>query len=102
MRVRLGVEGLHLAISRRAIERDRLVERVVRLEPHDARAAGGGSALELAEQTTADSEPANRVGDPHPLELGGLAVVKLQRTAADRLPAPRRDEGEPRRPPDPV
>ena len=58
-----------------------------------------GPAFELREQAAADPEPTRRVGDPHPLQLGGLLAVELQRAAADRLGMERRDEEEARRRP---
>ena len=41
----------------------------------------------MLEQPAADAEPAGRLGDPHPLDVGHLARVVLHGAAPDGLPA---------------
>src|SRR5207244_2493045 len=48
------------------------------------------------QEPAAQAEPADRGGDPHPLDLGGRASVKLQRTAPDRLGVQGRDQEQAR------
>src|SRR3989442_10094998 len=99
MRVGLVVEGVDLAVARRAVEAHRLGEGPVRLEPDDAGAAGRGATLELAEQAAADPQAARRLCDPHALELRRFVAVELQPAAADRLaPQGRHEEQSRRRP----
>src|SRR5437870_7130317 len=97
MRVGLVVEGVDLAVARRAVEADRLGEGPVRLEPDDAGAVGRGAALELAEQAAADAQAARRLCNPHAFDLRRLVAVKLQGAAADRLAPQGRDKEQPRR-----
>src|ERR1700724_1274596 len=92
VRVRLVVERIDLAVARGAIEADCLGERLVRLEPNDLRAVLSRVALELVQPAPADPEPARRLGHPHPLQLGRLVAVELQRAAADGLVPQRRDD----------
>ncbi len=85
VRIRLVVEGVDLAVARGPVQADRLREHLVRLEPDDVRAGGGGAALELAQQPATDPQTTNGVGDPHAFQLRWLIAVELEAAAADRV-----------------
>ena len=73
------------SIAGRAVQADRFRERVVGLQPDRVAATGGRPLLQLREQAATDAEAAGVRGDPHPLELGRLGAVELERSRADRL-----------------
>ena len=83
MRIRFVVERRNLSVTGGPIQRDGFDEGLVGFEPNDARAVSCGAVLELVQESTADAEAARRLGDPHAFELGGFAVVILERAAAD-------------------
>src|SRR4051812_28761336 len=86
VRVRLVVEGVDLDVAGRAVERDRLRQIAIRLEPNGPDALPAGQLLKLAQEPAADPEAAGLGRDPHPLQLGGPTPVQLQRAAAEGLP----------------
>src|SRR5262245_52687809 len=90
--VRLVVERRDLLVSGRPVEADRLDERLVRLEPDDPAPGGLGMTFELGEEAPADAQATGRRGDPHPLELGRVGPVELERATPDGLTAESGDE----------
>src|SRR6266702_28273 len=99
VRVGLVVEGRYLAVAGRPVQRDRLGQCLVGLQPQHPDPVRRSPGLELGQQPAAEAEAADRGRDPHPLDpgnLGGRAGVELQRAAADRLPAQRRDQEQSR------
>jgi hypothetical protein len=96
MNCRVSVECLDLDVARRAVEGDRLAQAPVRLEPYGGSTCAGCAPLELGKEAPADPQPAQGSGDPHAFQVGGAASVPLQRGAADRLRAQRRDEEQAR------
>src|SRR6185295_17529616 len=85
VRVRLAVEGGDLDVARSPVQRDRLAQVAVGLEPYHRRTRFARVALELVEQPPAEAEAARGRCDPHPLQLRRLVSVKLHRAAPDRL-----------------
>ncbi len=90
--VRLVVERVDLGVPGIAVEGDRLREGAVRLETDGGRAGFGRGLLQAGEEPPPESEPARVGRDPHALQLGGLAPVELQGTAAHGLLAAARDQ----------
>src|SRR5436190_801870 len=90
--VRLVVEGLDLAVSAAAVERDGLAQGTVRLESNDLNSRVPGVPLQLLQQTPPEPKPTCLGRDPHPLQLGRPARMKLERPTADRLMTQARDE----------
>src|SRR4051794_5210290 len=95
MGVGLVVEGLDLDVACRAIEAARFLQGSVGLQAQEADAAPARALLDLAEDTPADAEAAGAGRHPHALDLGRLAAVELQRSAADRLAAQAGDQQQP-------
>src|SRR4029077_8295362 len=73
VRVGLVVEGRHLAVAGRPVQRDRLGQRLVGLPPQDPDAVRGRLGLELGQQPAAPAAAADRGRDPPPLDLGAGA-----------------------------
>jgi hypothetical protein len=96
VRVGLVVERRHLAVAGRPVQADRLAEALIGLQSQHAHAVSGGAGLQFGQETTPQADPADPRGDPHPLDLGGRAGVKLERAAADRLRVQRRDQEQAR------
>jgi hypothetical protein len=83
--VRLVVERIDFHVTGRAIETDRLAQRLVRLELDDAHSSFACAVFELGQEASPDAEAARCRRDPHALEVGVGCTVELQRAAADRL-----------------
>ncbi|HEY6405912.1 MAG TPA: protein kinase, partial [Ktedonobacteraceae bacterium] len=66
VRVGLVVEGRHLPVAGRPVQRDRLGQRPVGLQPQHPDPLCRGSGLELGQQPAAEAEAADRGRDPHP------------------------------------
>ncbi len=92
VRVRLVVERRHLAIAGRQVQADRLAQGPVGLQTQDAHPVRGGASLQLGQEPAPQAKSADGRGHPHPLDLGGRAGVKLERSAADRLRVQGRDQ----------
>ena len=83
--VRLVIERCNLAVSRRSVQVDRLGQGSVGLETGTCRASASGARFELAQEPPPEAESASRRGDPHALDLSGIAAVELESAATDRL-----------------
>jgi hypothetical protein len=94
--VGLVVERRYLAVAGRPVQADRLGQGAVGLQPQDAHAVCGGAGLQFGQETATQTQAADRTTDPHPLDLGGRAWVKLECAAADRLRVQGRDQEQPR------
>src|ERR671919_530089 len=90
MRVWLLVEGVDLHISGRAVQRDRLGERFVRLKPDHSASIAECLRFKLGKDAPPNAETARGRCDPHTLQFGGLVVMELESSAADGLRPKRR------------
>src|SRR5437773_7822512 len=92
-RVGIVVVARNRAIARRLVERDRLAETIVRVEPDLVVPGASRRGFQCVEQSRTQTESA-RVGmEPHPLDLADAFLERAQGTAADRSPAVDDDEG---------
>src|SRR5256885_13804676 len=92
MRVRLVVEGGHLAITRAAVQLDRLLQGTVGFQAHLTRSGPPRMPLKLQKHPPPKPETARPRIHPHSLQLGRGAGVKLERAAADSPTMQSRDE----------
>ena len=95
--VGLVAERVHLAVTGRPVQADRLGQAAVGLQPQHGNPVRGGAALQLGQQPPAEPQSARGRGDPHPLDLGGRVTVELEPTTAHRLGVQDGDQEQPRR-----
>src|SRR2546425_1693624 len=95
MRIRLIVEGPHLAVSTAPVEGLRLGQGLVGLEPEERHAPFPRQVLEPLQDTFPNPQATGSRGDPHALDL---AIVRTapQRTASDGLAVQRGHDEKPR------
>jgi hypothetical protein len=86
------VEARHLAKAGAAVERNRLTERLVRLEAQGGQAEPARLDFEGLQHAPPDPEPAGRVGDPHPLQRAQTRPDRLHCAAGHGLAVHRGDQ----------
>jgi len=85
MGVGLVVERRDLAVASGPVQADRLAQGVVGFQLDRANPVRRGLRLQFGQQPPAQAQPADRRGDPHPLDMRGRVVVELEDSASDRL-----------------
>ncbi|HUB20999.1 MAG TPA: hypothetical protein VMA97_01180 [Streptosporangiaceae bacterium] len=95
--VRLLVERGHLPVACRPVQADRLGQGVVGFQLDGADAVRRSVCLQLGQEPPAQAQPADRLGDPHPLDMGRRGVMELQDPASDRLAVQGGQQEQPRR-----
>jgi len=83
--VGLVVEPRHLAVAGRPVQAERLAQGTVGLQLDRADAMGRGLRLQFGQEPPAQAQPADRRGDPHPLDMSRRVLVELEHPAPDRL-----------------
>src|SRR5207245_4629761 len=84
MGVGFVVEGPHFTISARLVERLRLGQGLIRLEPQSGNAPLPRQFLETLQDALPDPHPTTSYGDPHPLDLAEVRMT-LEGAAPHRL-----------------
>src|SRR5262249_56345716 len=101
MRVRLIVEGRDFTISAPAIERLRLLEGSIGLEPQRSQSEVSRQRFQRFEHAPADAKSARVGTHPHALDFADVSILHLERAATDRLPPAPRPRQTPRPTPPP-
>lgn len=81
--IRLVVEGFYLTVSIASVQFDGLVQGTVCLESKYIDTPVAGVTLQHPQETAPQSKPARLWRNPHPLQLGRRARMKLERPTAD-------------------